>query len=405
MPLESGSSLGLPRYEDNERQKKWVAGEKRTAAFIQSLWSAASVEQRREPAFLCLLVQCGWTNVGAKGKGRESTRRWRNRKIAGYLHAPYQSDEQLAVALSKRLPRLKPEKVVGLLKTQTGITHYYTAFRPATLQFVEDHAEPIGVAFRQVTAVTSDIEKKISRVAMIVEKLGAIDGANRQISAFNGLTPVLACLDPQRRFPIMNDRTRDLLRVIGEKADTKGMVALYKLIGLYDVKNSFELDVYASVGDFSLVRKPSAKTKAKADFKNVGFKSEIKSIANITAKKATITKRHNQLINRLAEALLWRKIVEYKFDALVRNWKDERHLLIEAKTASEGTAGRTQIRQAIGQLYDYRFSHFPKEKVDLAVLLAKKPKEDVQRLLTSLHIELLWFEGKKLKGTIHLAEN
>ena len=53
-------------------------------------------------------------------------------------------------------------------------------------------------------------------------------------------------------------------------------------------------------------------------------------------------KRHNQLINRLTEALLWRKIVEYKFDALVRNWKDGRHLLIEAKTASEGTAGRSQ---------------------------------------------------------------
>jgi hypothetical protein len=402
MPQQSSSSLGLPRYHATEREKKWVAGEKRTAEFIQSLWRAANSEQRREPAFLSLLMQCGWTNLGVQEKGREAIRRWRNRKIAEYLSGPYKFDKQLASALSKKMPRLKLKKALGLLKAHTGITHYYNAFRPATVQFVEDHAELLGFAFRQAASVASDIEKKIFRAAMIVEKLGAIDAAKRQISAFNGLTPVLACLDPQQRFPIMNRRTRGLLRVIGEKADAKGVVALYKLIGLYDVKNSFELDVYANEEDFSLAKKQSARPNAKVLFKDVGLKSEMKSIANITAKKAIITKRHNQLINRLAQALLWRKIVEYKFDALVRNWKRGRHLLIEAKTASEGTAGRTQIRQAIGQLYDYRFSHFPQEKIDLALLLAKKPSTDVQKLLASLQIEVLWFQGKQLGGTVNL---
>jgi hypothetical protein len=243
----------------------------------------------------------------------------------------------------------------------------------------------LGGAFQHVTSVASDIEKKISRVATIVQKLGAIeDAAKRQISAFNGLTPVLACLDSQRRFPIMNRRTRDLLHVIGKRSDTQGALVLYKLIGLYNVTDSFELDVYANDEDFSQVMQHPAKIKGKVDFKDVGFKSEIKSIAYISAKRAIITKRHNQLINRLTEALLWRKVVEYRFDALVRNWKEGRHLLIEAKTASEGTAGRSQIRQAIGQLYDYRFSHFPGEKIDSAVLLPKKPKQDVQNLVASL---------------------
>jgi hypothetical protein len=77
-------------------------------------------------------------------------------------------------------------------------------------------------------------------------------------------------------------------------------------------------------------------------------------------------------------------------------------LLIEAKTASEGSAGRSQVRQAIGQLYDYRFTHMPKNKVDLAVLLRKEPSAHVQRLLASLGIELLWFKGKALNGTIQL---
>ena len=139
-------------------------------------------------------------------------------------------------------------------------------------------------------------------------------------------------------------------------------------------------------------------------FKDGGLKSEINSMAQIAAKRTTIKKLHNKLINRLNHYLLWRQITakESKFDALVVGWKHGRDLLIEGKTASEGPAGRSQVRQAIGQLYDYRFTHMPKNEVDLAVLLGKEPSRHVQRLLASLGIELLWFKGKALKGTIQL---
>jgi len=401
MSKQSGG-LGLPRYRATERQKKWLAGKKRTAQLIQSLWRAASNTQRKQPAFLSLLTQCGWTNVGNKGKGRESTRRWRNRNIAEDLHVPYQSDAELATALHKKLPHLTQGEAARLIASETGITHYYKAFRRATVRFIKVNSSLVHTAFRRVSTDTSQIERKISGVGRLVERLGDVRAANRKIAAFNGLTPVLACLDPNRRFPIMNDRTRSLLRVIRAQPDANGVVALYKLIGLYNVKNSFELDAYAFGEDFSGVKKVPARSSTRTDFKDIGLKSEINSIANISAKSTKIKKRHNRLINRLGDALLWRKIVEFRFDALVRNWKDGRHLLIEAKTESEETAGRTQIRQAIGQLYDYRFTHFPGEKIDLAILLPKRPKEDKLSLLASLHIAVLWFEGKKLSGTIRL---
>jgi hypothetical protein len=363
----------------------------------------------RHPNFLCLLVQCGWTNVGRNGKGRESTRLWRNLRVAQYLHVPNKdkSDEELAIALSKACPRLTQKIARRLLKTQTGITHYYTAFRPGTLKFVKSNSKAVRLAFEQVASSTSQVDKKISDVAAFLEKLGTIKAAKRTVSPFNGLTPVLACLDPQRKFPIMNNRTSDLLRVIGESANAKGVAALSHLIGQHDVENSFELDAYAFGEDLSKLKKQSAKAKAsaKADFKDVGLKSEINSIANLAAKKSIITKRHNALMNRLKKALEWHQRIakEYRFDALVENWKNGRHLLIEAKTASEGPTGRTQIRQAIGQLYDYRYSHLPGKKVDLAVLLLNKPKGNVSSLLKSLNIELLWFEGKKIRGTIRLT--
>jgi hypothetical protein len=167
---------------------------------------------------------------------------------------------------------------------------------------------------------------------------------------------------------------------------------------------AFELDAYVVGQKFP---KPQARVRtfgSSKSFKDVGLKSEIDSSAEIAAKRTIIKKRHNKLINRLNDYILWRhkSLKESKFDALVLGWKNGQDLLIEAKTASEGTSGRAQIRQAIGQLYDYRFTHMPKNKVDLAVLLPKEPSDHVQSLLASLGIEVLWFKGKTLTGTIRL---
>jgi hypothetical protein len=184
-----------------------------------------------------------------------------------------------------------------------------------------------------------------------------------------------------------------------------GAVALSELIGpTHDIGDNRELDVYANTEKFPKLKTHTRRTGSADAFKDVGLKSEINSIAQIAAKKTTIKKLHNKLINRLNHYLLWSQITakESKFDALVVGWKKGRDLLIEAKTASEGPAGRSQVRQAIGQLYDYRFTHLPKNKVDLAVLLGREPSRHVQLLLASLGIELLWFKGKALGGTIRL---
>lgn len=275
----------------------------------------------------------------------------------------------------------------------------------STLKYVRNHASVIALAFRQVSTSAADVYRKVRSVATQIESLGKISAAGRHVSPFNGLTPTLSCLDPQRRFPIMNERTRGLLRCIAMKADTDGVIALSKLIGpLYDVRDAFELDAYAYGAKFPKPKSKSPKVKDSPGYSDVGLKSEINSIAQIAAKKAVITKRHNKLINRLRDYILWRQktLKQSKFDALVLGWKQNRNLLIEAKTASEGVSGRAQVRQAIGQLYDYRFTHMPTDNVDLAVLLPKEPSPHVRSLLESLGIEVLWFKGKGLMGTIQL---
>jgi hypothetical protein len=403
MPGQSSGGLGLPKFH-REKQQSWVASERRTANLIQSLWNAAGPKRRNDPAFLCLLVQCGWNTGGHKDEGN-STRRWRNHKIAEYLTVPYGSDQRLAQDLHSHFGSLSLSRCLSIVKEKTGITRYYSAYHPATRKFIKRHSKDIALAFRQVSSRSADVYSKIRKVATLIESLGEISAGGHHISPFNGLTPVVSCLDSQRRFPIMNKRTRALLKYIEKNEDKEGAVALSELIGPnYDIRDNRELDVYANTEKFPKLKTHARKTDSADAFKDVGLKSEINSTAQIAAKKTTIKKLHNKLINRLNHYLLWRQITakENKFDALVVGWKNGRDLLIEAKTASEGPAGRSQVRQAIGQLYDYRFTHLPKNKVDLAVLLGKEPSRHVQRLLASLDIELLWFKGKTLTGSIQL---
>jgi hypothetical protein len=89
---------------------------------------------------------------------------------------------------------------------------------------------------------------------------------------------------------------------------------------------------------------------------------------------------------------------------LLEPWKTKRKLLIEAKTGWRGATGRAQIRQAIGQLIDYRLTYFPEKwrSVDLAVLVPTEPPPDIKKLLASVHIAAIWFNGRKLKGTVPL---
>jgi hypothetical protein len=135
----------------------------------------------------------------------------------------------------------------------------------------------------------------------------------------------------------------------------------------------------------------------------VGLKSEIDSFAQIATSRRRIRKLHNVLTNRFCNYLIWRyRFEESQFDGLIQDWKPGRKLLIEAKTASAGVRGRVQVRQAIGQLFDYRHKFFGNEKdsVDLAILLPSEPSLDIRTLLGTLKIHVIWFKGRKLKGSI-----
>jgi hypothetical protein len=79
-------------------------------------------------------------------------------------------------------------------------------------------------------------------------------------------------------------------------------------------------------------------------------------------------------------------------------WVESRSALIEAKNSD----GRDEVRQAIGQLYDYRRFHDP-PPAHLAVLLPHKPNADRLALLRSAGVEAIWQHGTGFIDSAHGA--
>lgn len=76
-------------------------------------------------------------------------------------------------------------------------------------------------------------------------------------------------------------------------------------------------------------------------------------------------------------------------------YEPKRKHLIEAK----GSTGQEDIRIAIGQLLDYSRLTKAAELGNsrLGMLLPERPKRELERLLDSLDIALIWKHGKNLK--------
>lgn len=402
--------IKLPPFTLSESEEAWVRSELQTACVIQALWASGGRE-RSHAAFVSLIARLGWTNVGEDGRGYESTRFWRNGLLADYVGIRYSndspSDHKLSMALENRFPRLK--RPGALVRTHTGITHYYKSLRPKTIVFIEKHAASIFEAF-SIAASSMASANKVETVFRLLLDIGPVWIQGRAVSPLNSLTPALACLDPRARIPIVNAKTGRLLRVLGEKADVSGAIALSGLINDGSrPKNAFELDVYAATKDFSTLPRPEKRTLGAGTFRDLGLKSELATMAHLAARRVRYTRRHNQLTGRLSAWLKWRYTSpkEDVFDAVLFDWKPRRHILIEAKPAVQGSPGRTQIRHAIGQLFDYRHmfeSQFPDGDVDLAILLPSRPSHDVLRLLGSIGIHALWFHGLKLEASEGLRE-
>lgn len=387
---------------------EWIDDDTRTAQFIRYFWKASSKKERSNSSFLYFLIQCGWINLNNKGKYADSTREWRNESLARYLGIAENDPMFLESAVLARWPKMNIRVLRKFLNSHTGITHYYPPYRNEAQRFVKKHEKDIAAIFNIIASDKSKSSEKTRNAMNIIDGLPLMQVPHgRKTSILNAISPSLACLDPHKRFPIMNNRTKKLLVSLGKDNNAAGAEKLYSLIGRYGICNNLELDIYSQEYKFPPFKSVKTALKRPTNMREVGFKQEEVGYGEYSKEKYRIHKIHNRLINRFKNTMPWHcTLKESNFDILIENWQEGKMLLVEAKTSSAGVGGRMQIRQAIGQLFDYRktyFGNFP-DKVELAILLPSEPSQDVKDLLISLDIHVLWLKRNKLEGTIALNQ-
>lgn len=255
----------LPPFRMSKPVSEQIANEKRTAAAIRLLWDYASPTDRTNPEFLCLLMRVSWVN-GDHGPD-EASRVWRNEYLAEWLElAPTVSDDELEKALVEQM-QLPARSARRLVQSEFGFTHYYPPLRPALAAHVHRHKESVAAAFHLAAQhhphPTQKVFAAVTRLVSI-PRFRAPNGGRS--SVLNAVTPALACLDAQQRFPVMNQRTERLLWALGHKFDADGARALGELIGTTGMPTAFHVDVYSQVYEdkFRPDRPRTKSTNAKA---------------------------------------------------------------------------------------------------------------------------------------------
>lgn len=112
-----------------------------------------------------------------------------------------------------------------------------------------------------------------------------------------------------------------------------------------------------------------------------------------------VRRLHNTMTNRLREICSAHGLrveqgqrLDCRYDAMIREYRPGRDLLIEAKTDNS----MPMVRMAIGQLYDYHRKLPEHDRVDCAVLLPTAPTSEQRGLLAHADIKAIWFD-KRMK--------
>lgn len=149
--------------------------------------------------------------------------------------------------------------------------------------------------------------------------------------------------------------------------------------------------------------RPTA-TRSRSTSRPIGHKEEMSYAFARQKGLVTVSRIHNKLINDF-NAFLGRNIRadEGDYDVLIHDWQKGRALLVEAKSKGCGGDSRHQLREALGQLLDYRFmlERNGLRNIDLALLTPEEPDDEMKELFQErLKIDMIWRdEGKGFVGT------
>ena len=314
------------------------------------------------------------------------------------LSDSYNDAEAIASLIAKR-GRISRKEALELIYGDTGIVNLYAAFRNISKQWIEINLKKISPLIRKAINLESDVyARELCAKVLILSPIEQPKTGNG-LPAINLLSPLIACLDPMAKYPILNKRAIQLLGAIGMGSHDRlsQHLNLVRLIKLLNCNDAFELDVllqFSNKGQLAKIKHIAAQYKIKP----LVLRKEEDIIAlqlHQTVKKRNL---HNKMTNRLV-AMLGGQCSQgpdrnAMWDVLITGGNySSTNLLLEVKSVVDIPSAR----MAVGQLLDYRRYFANPAKIKLAVLFPEKPLKSILDYLSSVRIDCFWFTNKRLE--------
>jgi hypothetical protein len=397
----------------------WLERERRTGLIVRACYDRIRAHRVLDAEELHALCRLTWITK-SNGSVGDTTRSVVAPALSTLLAEDLTATN--AVDLVEELRALElPDAIVGPVSGGVGIVNFYNGFRKTSLSWIEEHLDEVSEIVEAVAHASND-----QAVQAAYARIDALPSLPRpgggDMPCFNLLTPMLACLDPRRRAPIINGRKEVLKRLgmLGLSSATleERCVGLQGLIGQAGIGDAFALDT----ADDEAIRRAIAAAEPTA---GTGPEDEepvddeaLPTFAPLAERcdddveylRATdpvrMAHRHHTMTNALREICARAKLhVEEGtdpscfFDALIREYLGtQRHLLVEVKT----DVAPPFCRLAVGQLLDYRRKLPGAAAIDLAVLLPSKPPQDILDFLGYVGVRALWLNitAKRIEGDV-----
>lgn len=385
------SSLIPPVRED---KRHWYNTETNTAALIQSVVKLRSADNLSGDQ-IWSLITLTWITMGKK---QVSTGHWKRLKVPAletlFSKRAASGSDLLGMIDSMNLPAA----VAQAAKKETGMVNFRGTWRNSSRNWCTQNRDDLRSVIGAAATLPANDQARINLAAQI-DRLPSVQSPNRKREVGAGvlLTPLIACLDPKNRFPILNGReaVNSLLKKLhlGHRNlsdQTKG------LLGIIAQKDAFMLDVMSEevIKRVPLLKRLTSKTMPqKVHESPLRNYDEEERKAVLASKTATYRKRHNKMTTALNRIFsLFNPTTETspagRCDVVIKNYEGAtRDLLIEAKPDADKGA----IRIAIGQLFDYARYRTRQPATDLVVLTIARPTPDYIDLLNDLGITTIWF--------------
>jgi hypothetical protein len=387
---------------------EWYETEKRTAVLLKAILVSRALGTLSADDLWCLF-RLTWITVNGQDVSPEY---WKSLKLPALAQLFKQTPTILNDLPSSIHAMRLPKAVADAAVHETGIVNFRNVWRNSCRSWCRtNHHRLIGIMKEAAKLPTNDQLRfdLASQIDALLPSISSPSGA-RGVGAAAAVTPVVACLDPSMKFPIVNGRenVKTLLRRLGLanenlEEQVKGLV---NLVGQFGIQDAFMLDALAD--DVAKLGPTTAQnaTPAPAD-KGEGsqlpYLDEAERKATTNSRTINYRDRHDKMTNRVKDLFKGLDLKqgtdpECRYDVLVKNYDSTgRDLLIETKPDPD----RGAVRIAIGQLFDYRRALPHRIGTDLAILTISRPHPSYVDLLLDLQISVPWFNSEAcsiLKG-------